>query len=141
MKILLIEDDKLKAANIINDLKLLNETDITHCTTRNSGLSTWRQHLINNTPFEFIISDNIMPLNENGELNAYAADITKHIRHKKDKTPICICSSDNIDLENIDANYSILYDSSIDMRDAWETIITDAYAYRAILNGNVKYLN
>lgn len=141
MKILLIEDDNLKAADIINDLKLLNETDITHCTTRNSGLRTWRQHLMDNTPFEFIISDNIMPLNEGGSLKAYAADIAGCVRRKKDETPICICSSGDIDLKDIDANYSVLYDSSIDMKDAWETIITDAYAYRAMLKGNVKYLS
>ena len=134
MKILLIEDNFYKASTIMDDLNSVGETDITLTRSRNAGLREFHGAKKDNKPFDMVITDNYLPIYDN-ERNTepYAADIIREIRRWCDETPICVCSSEEFDIDNIDANYTVTFNSSVYMVPMWETVITDAKAYIATL--------
>lgn len=123
MKILLIEDSDYKAKDITDTLAKLGQTDVTRTISRNGGLSTFINTQKSNTPFDFVISDNFMPLyDDSHETKPFAENIVSEIRRRGYvDTPICICSSSGI--SKFDYNYFILYDASISMTEKMQHII------------------
>lgn len=134
MKILIIEDNEDKFKNVKAYLNKCGETDITWKKARNAGLIAIIEKAKTSSPYEMVITDNLLPLYE-GDLNdiePFAVDITNEIRRRyNDDIIVCICSSDEITEEH-DANYTIKYDSSVELTPVFESMMTDAYAYKAL---------
>lgn len=125
MKILLIEDNISKATHIINALNNLNETNIMHEKARNSGLKTFIEVMKSTEPFDFIITDNYMPIYDNErDCKPFAKNIISEIKRRGyTNLPICVCSSETI--EDTNADYTILYNHMIDLEDIFNNIILE----------------
>lgn len=125
MKILLIEDDNIKAKNIIDTLAQLGETDIIHKKARNSGLKTFVDVMDTDEPFEFVITDNYMPIfDDTWECKPCATHIVSTIRRRGfADTPICVCSSGCI--EPCDTNYYLNYSAAMDLHYDLNIILTE----------------
>ena len=108
----------------MDDLNSVGETDITLTRSRNAGLREFHGAKKDNKPFDMVITDNYLPIYDN-ERNTepYAADIIREIRRW----------CDEFDIDDIDANYAVTFNSSVYMVPMWETVITDAKAYIATL--------
>ncbi len=114
MKIMIIEDEEDKYNKLIEVLnKILDNPIIIRAKSRNSGLRIIKEYYQNNNYFNLIICDNYMSLFDgDNSIIPCAYDIINYIRRFISKeVPICVCSSEEIDLSNYD--YYIKYDSSL----------------------------
>ena len=139
MKILIIDDDEYKYKNIFNSLnRILDTPDIKRAKSRNGGLFAIYVSEKNNNPFEFIVCDNYMPLNDDEyKIEPFAEDIINEIRRITTNKIICTCSSG--DVEKWDYNYFIKYNPSILMDEQFKMIFLDMLKYKQT-NLNEKIL-
>lgn len=114
LKIIIIEDEEYnKLIEILN--RILDNSEIIRAKSRNSALRIIKEYYQRNDYFDLIICDNYMPLFDNdNRIIPCAYDIINYIRKTVSKeVPICVCSSEEIDLCNYD--YYIKYDSSLSL--------------------------
>lgn len=134
VRVLIIDDSEFKYTQIKDSLNRLISPQITWCRSRNSGLALILKHNVKQVfePFDFIITDNIMPLrNDEIDLKPYAKNIVDVIRERGLKDlPIIVCSS--ADIEECDYNYIIKYDSSVSLDEIFQKILTDMEFYKEI---------
>ena len=124
MKILIIEDEDIKYNHIKNYLNKLGETNITRKISRNGALKHIADKYDNNESYDLIICDNYMPIYDNEPMTIKACGlfIAEHIKHRYgNKFTICICSSGKLDEGKYD--FSIAYDSSIDLTEDFEMLL------------------
>jgi CheY-like chemotaxis protein len=131
MKILIIEDNDIKAQDIINSLAKLGYTDTVRTKSRNGGLRTFVRTMKSDAPFDFVITDNCMPVfDDTFDCKPWAAQIIKEIRRYGYDTPVCVCSSEAV--EPCDNNYCMIYDGRTDISESLDLMLTDAAAYRKL---------
>ena len=124
MKILIIDDEDYKYKTILNTLnKIIENPNIVRAKSRKSALVT----LINNNDnFNLIICDNYLPMFDNDLVNIkpLAKLIVTDIRIRLSlNTPICVCSSDEV--ENCNYDYFIKFDSFTSLEQQLKLIIND----------------
>ena len=116
LKIIIIEDEEYKYNKLKEVLnRILDNSEIIRAKSRNSALRIIKEYYRRDDYFELIICDNYMPLFDNdNRIIPCAYDIINYIRRTISKeVPICVCSSEKVDLCNYD--YYIKYDSSLSL--------------------------
>ncbi len=116
LKIIIIEDKEYKYNKLIEVLnRILDNSEIIRAKSRNSVLRIIRDCYQKSDYFDLIICDNYMPLFDNdNRIIPCASDIINYIRRNISKdVPICVCSSEEINLCNYD--YYIKYDRSLSL--------------------------
>ncbi len=138
LKIIIIEDEEYKYNKLIEILnRILDNSEIIRAKSRNSALRIIRDCYQKNDYFDLIICDNYMPLfDDSSQLQPCAYDIINYIRRTISKdVPICVCSSEEIDLCNYD--YYIKYDSSLSL----ETYVNEFKQIFSNINKKKKVLS
>ena len=127
INILIVEDDDYKYKNIVRDLKDIDENlAIFRLNNCMDALAYFRTLKNSDKKYDLLITDNYMPLrNDTFDLSPYANYIINTFRNKVSKeTPICICSSDEVD-DVCDYNYFALYEPTKSLQEDFTKIIGD----------------
>ena len=138
LKIIIIEDEEYKYNKLIEILnRILDNLEIIRAKSRNSALRIIRDCYQKNDYFDLIICDNYMPLFDNdNRIIPCAYDIISYIRRFISKeVPICVCSSEEINLGNYD--YYIKFESSLSLEsyvNEFKQIFSTIYKRKKILS-------
>ena len=138
MKIMIIDDEEDKYNKLIEVLnKILDNPIIIRAKSRNSGLRIIKEYYQNNNYFNLIICDNYMSLFDgDNRILPCASNIINYIRRFISKdVPICVYSSEEIDLCNYD--YYIKYDRSLSL----DIYINEFKQIFSVINSNNKVIS
>lgn len=123
MKIIIIDDERYKYENIADYIRRTGETNISWAKSRNSGLRQIREAYMAGEPYDLVVCDNYMPIyDDEHNIKAYGMDIVNHLRARYDDS-IFICMSSSADLPEGEYDYSITYNSSIELSSDFNEMI------------------
>ncbi len=129
MKVLIIDDRRFKSETIKNCLNEIGINDIHIEEFRNLGCLEIEKSIEEKRPYDLIILDMQMPAYPDGRIYTDAGlFILKRMQHKHIKTPVIMCSSDDVgDMSNYpmvigSVTFNIATDMTSLFRDIIETI-------------------
>lgn len=132
MKILIIDDSKLKIKDIKDSIRDIS-LDVDEENYASDGL---KRLLIDNIDYDLLILDMQFPYREGGMIERDAGmRVLRELKRKNKYIPIIICSSaltNYIDAKNLNDNVKgiVLYDSSVSMKSKFESLIARSIPQR-----------
>lgn len=124
LKVLVIDDEELKARNIIKALKeVLGDIEVDRKKNRNDGLYAIKTHHDSHDEYDIIITDNYMPLRKDTKtIEPFATDIVYQAEMIGATGVKIICTSGLIGVCEADY-YVVTYDSSAALDNKFRSIL------------------